>query len=306
MYDRRIFLTSTCGFLLAGWGLATAGCGLGGRDTIMRVSRQNNSGTYHYFREAVLGKEREYKLGSVDQSGSKDVVELVSGTPSAIGYSGMGYATEKVKMLKLSRGDGKPAVAPTIDNALDGSYPLARPLYVYLVGEPTGAIRRYLDWILSEEGQAIVAEVGYVPVDPVPLADDAASADQAAISIRVAGSDTMVNLAQAWAERYHKVEPHVSVQVSGGGSGVGIAALIDGTTDLANASREMKPEERATAEERTGKKVKEFVVALDALAVYVHKNNPIDAITLPQLAEIYGEGGSITGWSQLNADTDGP
>lgn len=80
---------------------------------------------------------------------------------------------------------------------------------------------------------------------------------------------------------------------------MGIAALIDGTTDLANASREMKPEELEAVEERTGKQVKEFVVALDALAVFVHKKNPVDAITLQKLAEIYGEDGSITRWSQL-------
>src|SRR6266511_6016154 len=92
--------------------------------------------------------------------------------------------------------------------------------------------------------------------------------------IQVKGSDTMVNLAQAWAEEYRKVDPSVSVEVAGGGSGVGIAALIKGTIDIANSSRDMKPSEIEQAKKNTGKEVKEFVVAYDALAIYVHRNNP--------------------------------
>ena len=287
--------------VLAGLLVGAAGCGSGG-DAITRVSRQNNSGTYHYFRETVLGKEREYELGSLDQSGSKDVVELVSRTPSAIGYSGMGYATDNVKMLKLAKAKGEPAVAPTVENAKNGSYPLARPLQIYVAGQPAGPIKRYLDWILSAEGQAIVAKVGYVPIEPKEpeAADGAAGAEEKEpVTIRVAGSDTMVILAQAWAEQYNRAHPQVSVQVSGGGSGVGIASLIDGTTDLADASRKMKPEEKEKEKQHSGKEVGELVVALDALAVYVHKDNPLDSISLPELAEIYGEGGTITNWSQL-------
>ena len=78
-----------------------------GNDTIIRVSRQNSSGTYVYFREAVMGKYRDYKLGSIDQNGSVDVVALVANTPSAIGYSGMGYVVPGVKMLKISKHTGR-------------------------------------------------------------------------------------------------------------------------------------------------------------------------------------------------------
>jgi phosphate transport system substrate-binding protein len=137
----------------------------GGEDLeIMRVSRQNNSGTYAYFREAVLGKERDYKLGSIDQSGSKDVVALVSKTPGAIGYSGMGYATPEVKMLKISQKKGESGVAPTVENAVYGSYPITRPLHIYTLGDPEGVIAEYLEWIMSDEGQAVVSEMGYVPI----------------------------------------------------------------------------------------------------------------------------------------------
>ena len=137
-----------------------------GSDEITRVSRQNSSGTYEYFREAVLGKTREYKLGSLDQSGSVDVVALVAHTPSAIGYSGMGYVTPGVKMLKISKHKGGPAIAPTAENAKkkqDG-YPITRPLLIYTAGEPKGKVKAFLDWILGKEGQKVVLELGYVPV----------------------------------------------------------------------------------------------------------------------------------------------
>jgi phosphate transport system substrate-binding protein len=137
-----------------------AGCG---SDEITRVGRQNSSGTYAYFREVVLGKTRDYKLGSIDQSGSKDVVALVANTPCAIGYSGMGYVTPEVKWLKVTKKKGETGVEPSVASTLDGTYPLARALYIYTLGEATGPAKEYLDWIMSAEGQKIVADLGYVP-----------------------------------------------------------------------------------------------------------------------------------------------
>ena len=137
----------------------------GGSDEIIRVSRQSNSGTYFYFREAILGKGRDFKLGSRDMQGSKDVVELVANTPSAIGYSGMGYNTPAVKQLKVSKKAGDPGVAPTVESTLDHTYPIARPLYMYTLGEPTGAVKKYLDWIHSDAGQKIVLKSGYVNLE---------------------------------------------------------------------------------------------------------------------------------------------
>ena len=125
------------------------------------------------------------------------------------------------------------------------------------------------------------------------------------VTIQNKGSDTMVNLAQAWAEEYKKVAPDVSVEVSGGGSGVGIAALEKGTIDIANASRNMKPEEIETAKRNTGKEPKEFIVGYDALAIYVHKDNPLNEITLDQIAQIYAEGGTITKWTDLGVQIPG-
>jgi phosphate transport system substrate-binding protein len=131
---------------------------------IIRVSRQSNSGTYEYFREAVLGKTSDFKLGSRDMQGSKDVVDLVSKTPCAIGYSGMGYATHEVHEVCLAKDASKPCVTPTPETAKSGEYPLSRDLYMYTLGEPQGEIKAYLDWILSPAGQKIVADNGFVPL----------------------------------------------------------------------------------------------------------------------------------------------
>jgi phosphate transport system substrate-binding protein len=134
-------------------------------DTIVRVSRQSSSGTYEFFREHALGN-KDFRMGSRDLNGSKEVVELVGGTPTAIGYSGMGYATAAVKMLKVTSKPGSPAVAPTIAAVHDKTYPLARSLHLYTLGEPQGAVKQYIDWILSDAGQKVVEDSGYVPVPP--------------------------------------------------------------------------------------------------------------------------------------------
>jgi len=133
-------------------------------DDIIRVSRQNNSGTYHYFRETVVGKKSDFKNGSLDMNGSKDVVEQVAKTPGAIGYSGLGYATPEVKILKVSKKKGEPGVLPSITTVLDKSYPISRPMFMYTPGEPTPAAKKYLEWILSPAGQKIVEKTGYVPL----------------------------------------------------------------------------------------------------------------------------------------------
>ena len=134
-------------------------------DKIIRISRQSNSGTYFYFREALLGTDRDFRIGSLDLHGSKDVVEVIGRTPCAIGYSGMGYATSHVKMLAVAITPDAPYYTPTLENVLAKTYPIARPLYMYSLGEPTGAIKTYLDWILSAEGQKIVEKLGFVPLE---------------------------------------------------------------------------------------------------------------------------------------------
>jgi phosphate transport system substrate-binding protein len=115
-------------------------------------------------------------------------------------------------------------------------------------------------------------------------------------SLKIAGSDTMVQLGQNLAKEYMAADPKRKVSVQGGGSGTGIAALLNGSTDIASASREMKPKEWDLAKSK-GIDVKEYIVALDALAVIVHPSNKVSKITIPQLSDIYS--GKITNWKQV-------
>jgi len=135
---------------------------------ITLFGRQNNSGTYDYFREHVCGKkdgkQREFRGGISEMNGSSEVVENVLKTPTALGYSGMGYKTPKVNWLKVSNKKGEPGIEPGTDVARNGKYPIARKLYLYTAGEPTGELKEYLEWILSPEGQKIVEKEGFVPL----------------------------------------------------------------------------------------------------------------------------------------------
>jgi phosphate transport system substrate-binding protein len=113
------------------------------------------------------------------------------------------------------------------------------------------------------------------------------------------GSDTIVNLALAWAERYQQVKPEVEIAVTGGGSGTGLAALVNNTVDIANASRAIKPEELENAR-ANGVEPQEFVIARDAIAIVVHPSNPVDRLTLQQLSDIFS--GKVDNWQQVGGE----
>ena len=121
-------------------------------------------------------------------------------------------------------------------------------------------------------------------------------------NISIKGSDTMVLLGQRWAEVYMKKNPGVTIQVTGGGSGVGIAALINGTTDIAESSRPMKDAEKTQLQQKRGLAVVELPVALDGLAVYVHERNPLATLTLEQLKKIYT--GAAKNWKDVGGNDE--
>lgn len=129
--------------------------------------------------------------------------------------------------------------------------------------------------------------------------DDADTNGGESRAIQNKGSDTIVNIALAWAETYRDVDPSVSIAVTGGGSGTGIASLINGTVDIANASRSMKESEIEDARENNVEPV-EHVVAIDALAVIVNLENPVSKLDIDQLADIFT--GRITNWSEVGGN----
>jgi len=123
--------------------------------------------------------------------------------------------------------------------------------------------------------------------------------DKAIQSLSNKGSDTMVNLALAWAEEYQRLNPKINISVTGGGTGTGIAALVNATVDIANASREIKSEEKADAM-ANGVDPLEFIVAKDAIAIIVHPSNPVIELTLQQISDIYS--GKINSWNEIGGE----
>lgn len=124
---------------------------------IERCSRSNTSGTYAFFKDAICGKGVEFKSGATTMTGSAAVVDFVKTTKNSIGYSGMGYKTDDVKWLTVRK--GATGCDPTGDN-----YPIARNLYGYTVGEPTGAVKEYIDWCMGDDAQAILEKEKFVPL----------------------------------------------------------------------------------------------------------------------------------------------
>ena len=143
---------------------------LGGEDRpIVRVSRESNSGTHIYFLEMVLrlGDPTSRTLfhpNTLLLPSSEGIIAEVRDNPNAIGYDGLGYVTPEVKVLGIQPSPGNPAIFPSSETVFDGTYPIARDLYVYTNGEPEGAIKTFIDWILSEPGQDIVSELGFVTI----------------------------------------------------------------------------------------------------------------------------------------------
>jgi phosphate transport system substrate-binding protein len=143
---------------------------VGGEDRpIVRLSRETNSGTHVYFLETVirLGDSKDKTLFSMDTlllPSSEGIIAEVRQNPNAIGYDGLGYVPKDLKMIAIAKETGGAYVLPSIVTVNDKSYAIARDLYMYTNGEPTGIVKTYLDWILSPEAQQIVADIGFVPV----------------------------------------------------------------------------------------------------------------------------------------------
>ncbi len=142
-----------------------------GGDTseIQIVSRDSASGTYEAFKEMVVtlgktDKERDYAPEALRQSSNQGVLTIVAQTKTAIGYVGLSYIDDTVKGIRVIPMGGEEAVEATVEAVKDGSYPVSRSLYMYTNGEPAGDVKKYLDWGRGAAGQAIVAELGFVPV----------------------------------------------------------------------------------------------------------------------------------------------
>ena len=136
---------------------------VGGQDAkIILYGRENNSGTYVYFKDNVL-KGADFVPSTQTMPGTAAVVNAVAKDKNGIGYGGAAYA-KGIHFVKVKKDAGSPGYEPTADNVKSGNYPISRYLYMYTRSRPTGAMKQFIDWILSSEGQAIVTQVGYFPV----------------------------------------------------------------------------------------------------------------------------------------------
>ncbi len=281
---------------------AAAGCGKGSETAsgsagagIVVYGRENSSGTYMYFKEHVLN-EADFAASVQTLPGTAAVINAVSKDRQSIGYGGIGYI-KGVRAVKVKKDAASPAVEPTLQNVVDGSYPISRYLFMYTIGEPDGATRHFIEWVRGTEGQKICGDVGYYPLPENKRGKDPGAGPSGKTTLTVKGSDTMVILGQRWAEHYMRTTPDVVVQITGGGSGTGIAALVNGATTICQSSRPIKPKEREQIKAKHGKDVVEFAVAMDGLAVFVHESNPMQEITLEQLKQVYT--GKAKTWSAL-------
>ncbi len=132
------------------------------------LGRENTSGTYEFIHDVVLGKDKDgnknkFRTTVAPQSSSQAIIDNLANMKGSIGYDGMAFNDpKKVKWIAVSKKTGEPAVLPAVDDARSGKYPLARNLYLYTVGEPEGAVKEFIDFAKSDEGQKLLSKVGYV------------------------------------------------------------------------------------------------------------------------------------------------
>lgn len=248
------------------------------------VSREDGSGTRGAFVELIgVVDEEDNDMTTVDATISNStevVIQTVAGNTGAIGYISLGSLDDTVKGVNI---DG---VEPTAENIENGTYTVSRPFNVATKGELTNeAAQDFMNYIMSEEGQAIVAE-DYIPVaDVEPFESNGASG-----SVTVSGSSSVSPLMQKLIEGYNTVNPNVSIELQTSDSTTGMTDAINGMSDIGMASRELKQEELDAGLVNT-------VIATDGIAIIVNNESPITDLTTEQVRDIYL--GNITDWSEL-------
>ena len=208
------------------------------------------------------------------------VIQTVAGNTGAIGYISLGSLDDTVKGVKI---DG---VEPTAENIENGSYTVSRPFNVATKGELTNeAAQDFMNYIMSTEGQAIVAE------DYIPVADvEAFESNGASGSVTISGSSSVSPLMQKLIEGYNAVNPNVEIELQTSDSTTGMTDAINGMSDIGMASRELKQEELDQGLVNT-------VIATDGIAIIVNNESPIEDLTTEQVRDIYL--GNVTDWSEV-------
>ena len=275
---------------LTGCGAQTSSDATGGvNDNISVLTREEGSGTRGAFIELfgieqkdADGKKVDHTITSAESTNSTSVMlTTVQGNKAAIGYVSLGSLDEtKVKALKV---DGNSATA---ENVKSGEYKIARPFNVATKGDATGVASDFLTFILSEDGQKVVEDNGYISQGN----NGEYTASNQSGKITVGGSSSVTPVMEKLKEAYVKLNPNVTVDVQQQDSTTGMTGTIDGVYDIGMASRELKDSEKQAGLVPT-------VIAMDGIAVIVNKDNAVDNITSEQILKIYT--GEITLWSEV-------
>lgn len=251
------------------------------------LSREEGSGTRGAFIELLGieqkdadGNKMDMTIDTAEITNSTSVMmTTVAGNPNAVGYISLGSLNESVKAVLV---DGNEANSENVKN---GSYPVARPFNIVTVGDPEGLAKDFIDFILSDEGQAVVEENGYVSQGST----GAFAGAQPEGKITVGGSSSVTPAMEKLKEAYAAVNPNATIEILQSDSTTGVTSTIDGTYDIGMASRELKEEEAA--------QVKGSVIALDGIAVIVNRENPVSDMASEDIMKIYT--GEITDWAEL-------
>lgn len=252
------------------------------------VSREDGSGTRGAFVE-LMGVEAEDENGEkVDQTTSSAAITnstavmmtTVAGDDNAIGYISLGSLDDSVKAVKV---DGAEATAENIEN---GSYKVARPFNVVTTGELSAPAQDFMNYIMSDEGQQIVSDEGYIPVETTGAFEPSGATGR----VVVAGSSSVTPVMEKLAEAYQAVNPDVEIEVNQSDSTTGVTSAIEGACDLGMASRDLKDSETSQGAQAT-------VIATDGIAVIVNNNNSVEDLTSDQIRQIFI--GEVTNWSEI-------
>jgi len=257
-------------------------------EDIVVVSREDGSGTRGAFIELfgveqkdADGKKVDYTTLDAEIVNSTSVVlQTVAGNDSAIGYISLGSLNDTVKALQIDGADA------TVANVKDGSYKISRPFNIVTKAEVSEAAKAFIDFILSAEGQAVVADNHYIPMDNAP----AFAGSTVAGKVVVAGSSSVTPVMEKLKEAYLAVNPNAEIEIQMSDSSTGVKMAIEGTCDIGMASRALKDSETAEG-------VASTVIATDGIAVIVNLNNPIMGLTAEQVRQIYV--GEVMSWADV-------
>ena len=252
------------------------------------ISREDGSGTRGAFVE-LLGIEEEIDGQTVDATtqmaeitnSTSVMMTTVAGNVDAIGYISLGSLNATVKALKI---DGAEA---TVDNIKSGTYKVSRPFNVAVKEDLSEAATDFVNFILSDEGQAVVEEAGYISQGST----GAFAGTNPEGKVTVSGSSSVTPVMEKLKEAYVAVNPNVEIEIQQSDSSTGVQDAISGTSDLGMASRELKDSELSEG-------VSPIVIALDGIAVIVNNDNAVSELTSEQVQQIYL--GEITDWADLS------